>query len=67
MCVLEARAQVVDCRYYQFERRAFLPQCLSTLRLIPDIGLFEFTLNLGQSLSLAFVVKDTPSTHSCVQ
>jgi hypothetical protein len=32
------------------ELRTFLPQRLRTLRVIPDIRLFEFSLYFGQAL-----------------
>ena len=47
--------------------RALLPQGLRALRFVPDIGLLELPLDLGQALGLALVVKDTPSTHWSVR
>jgi len=43
-----------------FKARAFLAQFLGALRLVPDIGLFEFALNFYQALRLGVEVKDTP-------
>jgi len=65
--VREACAKFVKRNDNLPERRTFLAKRLSFVGFVPDIGLLEFTLDLGQSLSLAFVVKGTPSTHSCVQ
>jgi len=47
--------------------RALLPKRLCTLRLVPDIRLFELALDLGQAFRLALVVKDTSSTHQSVR
>ena len=45
----------------------FLTQRLGPLGFVPDIRLFEFSLNLGQALRLALIVKDTSSTHQSVR
>ena len=47
--------------------RTLLPQRLRTLGFVPDVGLFEFALNFGQSFRFVVVVKDTSSTHRCVR
>jgi hypothetical protein len=63
----QPRRQFVNQQDNLLKCSALLPQRLRSIRLIPDIGLLKFALYLGQSLCLAFVVKDTPSTHACVQ
>jgi hypothetical protein len=45
------------------EGRALLAQGLRFLRLVPDVGLFQFALNFRQTFGLAFVVKGTPLTR----
>ncbi len=45
------------------ELRTLLPQRLGALGFVPDVGLFEFALDLGQAFRLALIVKDTSSTH----
>ena len=62
----ETGAQFIENDYDLFELGPLLPQCLGPLGIIPDIRLFEFALDFGQAFRLAFVVKDTPSTHRCV-
>jgi len=42
------------------QARAFLAQLLGALRVVPDVGLFEFALNFYQALRLGVEVKDTP-------
>lgn len=62
----ETRVQVVE-RYDDFLKLCpFLSESLCPLRFVPDIRLFEFPLNLGQSFRFAVVVKGTPLTHYCV-
>jgi len=41
----------------------FSPQPLGPLSIIPNPGVFEFTLNLDKTFSPLFDVKDTPSGH----
>jgi hypothetical protein len=36
------------------------PELLGTLRVVPDIGGFQFPADLGQSLASGIEVKDTP-------
>jgi hypothetical protein len=50
-----------------FQARTLLSQCLRSLGLVPDVGLFEFPLDFRQTLRLGVVVKDTSSTHRCVR
>jgi hypothetical protein len=47
--------------------RALPAKGLGTFLVVPNIGLFEFALDLGQALRLALIVKDTSSTQKCVQ
>jgi hypothetical protein len=65
--VVEARGQLVERDDDLFELRAFLPQGLRPLGLVPDIGLLQLALDFYEPLCLAVVVKDTPSTQPCVQ
>jgi hypothetical protein len=39
---------------------AFTPEFLSTLRIVPDGGVFKFPADLGQPLAPGIEVKDTP-------
>ena len=48
------------------ELRPFLAEGLGTIGFVPDIGLFELALDLGQAFRLGVVVKDTPLTRSRV-
>jgi hypothetical protein len=50
-----------------FEARALLTQRLCALWFVPDIGLLELALDLGQPFRVGLVVKDTPSTRQCVR
>jgi hypothetical protein len=43
--------------------RPLLAKCLRALRIVPDVGLFEFALDFGQALGFALIVKDTSSAH----
>ena len=61
--ILETRRQVLQGNDDLFEGRALLPERLRSIRFVPDIGLLEFALNLGQAFRLAVIVKDTPSTR----
>ncbi len=65
--VREACAKFIERNDNLLERSTFLTKRLRSFRLVPDVGLLEFALYLGQSLCLAFVVKGTPSTHACAQ
>ena len=61
--IAEFRRKLIKRDDDLFERDTFLPECLRSIRCIPDIGLLEFALNFGQTLRLAVIVKDTPSTR----
>jgi hypothetical protein len=59
----QTRRHFVEPDDYLLKLCSFLAKCLRALRILPDIRLFEFALNLGQSLRFALVVKDTSSAH----
>ncbi|BFT61528.1 hypothetical protein PMm318_A22870 [Pseudomonas moorei] len=42
------------------QRRALAAQFLGVLRFVPDIRIFKLAIDLGQTLMLLIVVKDTP-------
>ena len=63
----EAGAEFIESFDNLFELRPLLPQRLRAPGFIPNVGLFEFAPDFGQSFGLAVVVKDTSSTHRCVQ
>ena len=66
-CVGESRCQLVETQDHLLQQGTLLPQRLGPLGLIPDIRLLEFALNFGQPFRLGVIVKDTSSTHRCVQ
>jgi len=39
------------------------PQFLGAFGVVPDGGIFELALDLGQAFFLDIIVKDTPSGH----
>lgn len=59
--------ETVKTRDYLLQLRSLLPQSLGSVGFIPDIGLLELTFNLRQSFRPGLIVKDTSSTHQCVQ
>jgi hypothetical protein len=63
----ETTGDFVEADDNLLEPSTFLTERLRTLRFVPDVGLLEFALDLGQAFRLAVVVKDTSSTHWCVQ
>ena len=65
--IAQAVSQLIEDDDDLFELGTLLPERLRTFRLVPYIGLFEFALDLGQAFSLTVIVKDTSSTHPCVQ
>jgi len=65
--IAEPLADLVETLDDIFELRPFPAECLGALRLVPDVGLFEFAPNLDQALGLAIVVKDTSSTRRRVR
>ena len=50
-----------------FQKRPFLAERLGPIRLVPDVGFFQFSLDFSQALSISFVVKDTPLTPKYVR
>jgi hypothetical protein len=42
------------------QRRALAAQLLGVLRFVPDTRIFKLAIDLGQTLMLLIVVKDTP-------
>jgi hypothetical protein len=50
-----------------FQKRPFLAERLGAIRLVPDVGFFQFPLDFSQALSISFVVKDTPLTPKYVR
>jgi hypothetical protein len=65
--IIEPRREFVENDDDLFELGALLPERLRPFRFTPYVGLLELALNFGQAFRLAIVVKDTSSTHSCVQ
>ena len=66
-CVADPRTQIVQNDYHTLELRSLATKRLGALRLVPYIGLLEFSLNLCQSFRLFVIVKDTSSTQQCVR
>jgi hypothetical protein len=46
--------------HHLFQPRAFPPEFLGALRIVPDGGVFEFPADLGQAFNTRIEVKDTP-------
>jgi hypothetical protein len=65
--VLETARDFIEPVDDLFELRTLLPQRLRALGFVPDVRLLEFASDFGQAFGLAVVVKDTSSTHRCVQ
>jgi hypothetical protein len=63
----KAGCQRIKAENDLFQQRPFPSERLSAIRLIPDIGLFQFPLDFSQALSISFVVKDTPLTPKYVR
>jgi hypothetical protein len=59
----QAVGEVADAVDVLVERRAFSPQCLRALGVIPDIRIAELALDFLEALALGVVVKETPSAH----
>ena len=60
--IAERAVQIVQAANDLLQPRTLLCQSLGPARIVPDLGLFQFPLYLGQALTLVLVVKDTPST-----
>ncbi len=56
----ETVGQAADAADDALERGAFLAQILGALRVVPDIGAFEFATDFLEPLGLGRVVKETP-------
>lgn len=65
--VSETSTQRVESGDNLFQSCSLLPQRLRPIRIVPDIGLFELALDLGQPFRLGLVVKGTSSTRQCVR
>ena len=65
--VCQAARQFVEADDNRFKLRTFSPQSLRPVLIAPDVGHFQFALNLGQALCFALIVKGTSSTQRCVQ
>jgi hypothetical protein len=63
----ETAGDFVEADDNLLESSTLLSERLRALRFIPYVGLLEFALDLGQAFRLTVVVKDTSSTHRCVQ
>jgi len=62
----EAGGQRIKAENDLFQQRPLLPKRLCAIRLVPNVGLFQFPLDFGQALSISIVVKDTPLTPKYV-
>jgi len=56
----QALGQAADAADDAFEARAFLAEILRALRIVPDVGMFEFAGDFFEPLGLGLEVKDTP-------
>jgi hypothetical protein len=56
----QALGQAADAADDAFEARAFLAEVLRALRVVPDVGMFEFAGDFFEPLGLGLEVKDTP-------
>ena len=65
--IRKARGQPVKRQHHALELCPLLAKLLGSFWVVPDIRVFQFALNLGQALRLAFIVKDTPLTRWCVR
>jgi hypothetical protein len=59
----QAVGQRADAGNGLVQQRAFAAERLRTLRVVPDVGTFEFAIDFFQTLYFCVVVKDTPSAH----
>jgi hypothetical protein len=66
-CLYKASGKRVEIGNDPLQLRAFLAERLGTRRIIPDVRLFQFPLDLGQSLGFVFIVKDTSSARQCAR
>ena len=56
----QAVGQAADAADDAIELRAFLAQILRALRVVPDVGAFEFASDFFETFGLCLVVKETP-------
>jgi hypothetical protein len=54
---------LIEAGYDLFQPRPLLAKGLCPLRVIPDVRLLQFALDLDQPFRLLIVVKDTSSTR----
>jgi len=52
--------QAGQCADLVLQARSLASQFLGALGIAPDVGLFEFALDFGQTMLLGIKVKDTP-------
>ena len=57
--------QLIQRGHDSFQLGALTPEGLCFLRGIPNGGVFELALDFSQALTLARVVKGTPSVRRC--
>jgi hypothetical protein len=57
--------ELVDDQDYFFQPDPVLAQLLRAFRIIPDVGLFQLTIDFFQFFFAAGVVKDTPGASPC--
>jgi hypothetical protein len=55
----------VICQVVPVTARTLTAQFLGAFGVVPDVGDFEFALDLGQALCLGLVVKDTSGARRC--
>jgi len=60
---VQAFGQFADAVDGLAERGTLAAQGLGALGVVPDVGVFQFTLYFFQALALGIVVKETPSAH----
>jgi len=56
----QALGQAADAADDTLQARTFLAEFLRTLRIVPDVRIFEFTGDFFEPLGLGLEVKDTP-------
>jgi len=57
----EIVVHVTEGEHDLFEASTLAAEFLGTLRIVPDVGLFQFAVYLFEAFALAGIVKDTPS------
>ena len=56
----KALGQLADAGDDLVQRGALLAEILRALRIVPDVGIFEFAAYLFETFGFRLVVKDTP-------